>query len=165
MTRDDFYLFWDGPLSQWQPAEFVDQFGHRYNCCEQYMMHQKALVFGDHDTAQKIMLASTPKEQKALGRQIANFNDETWLKFRFPIVWQGNFLRFSQQAAQRRFLLDTSDKVIVEASPYDKIWGVGLPADHPDIIAPDKWPGLNLLGEVLMSVRETFKLGQKRQFK
>lgn len=160
MTDDQFYLFWDGSLSQWQPAGFRDIAGHEYNCCEQYMMHQKALLFKDMLAAKMIMEAPTPKMQKSLGRQIRGFDNKLWEKHRFSIVWQGNFLRFMNNQDQLDFLLSTGDKIIVEASPYDAIWGAGIDMHHPDIKKPEKWPGLNLLGEVHMSLRRVLQSGK-----
>jgi ribA/ribD-fused uncharacterized protein len=156
----DVYLFWDGPLSQWHRATFLDELGQTYNCCEQYMMHRKAMLFGDPLAANMILKASTPKEQKAIGRQIRNFNEKLWCKHRFSIVWQGNFLSFQDNPDRKRFLLSTEKKLIVEASPFDAIWGAGIGSDHPDIYTPENWPGLNLLGEVMMSLRHVFHVGR-----
>jgi hypothetical protein len=118
------------------------------------MMAEKARLFGDEAIRQEILATTHPKQAKALGRQVANFDNDTWVKHRFEIVVQGNKAKFSQHESLRTFLHNTGKRVLVEASPVDKIWGIGLAEDHPDAIAPERWQGLNLLGFALMVVRE-----------
>lgn len=140
-------------LSQWFPARFeVD--GVQYKNTEQYMMAQKAKLFADEDVFQKILQTGNPKEIKALGRLVKNYREELWQQHRFEIVLQGNLAKFSQNSEFKQFLLNTSDKVIVEASPYDKIWGIGLAVDDENAEKPLLWKGLNLLGFALMDVRK-----------
>ncbi|MCQ2469830.1 MAG: NADAR family protein [Ruminococcus sp.] len=140
-------------LSQWFECEFTAD-GVKYHTAEQYMMAQKALLFGDNDVFELIMKADDPKEYKSLGRKIRNFDDKLWNDNRTDIVIKGNIAKFSQNKAMKNFLLDTADKVLVEASPVDCIWGIGLSADAPDASKPEKWRGSNLLGFCLMEVRD-----------
>jgi ribA/ribD-fused uncharacterized protein len=150
---DDLYLFWHHQFGQWGKHEMQDIDGCVYNCCEQYMMAKKALLFSDQDSVAKIMAAETPKEQQALGRRVANFNRELWDRNKFAIVWQGNYLKFSQQRELRERLLATGDKILAEASPVDLIWGIGFAAEDDQALNPANWRGQNLLGKALMSVR------------
>ena len=145
-------------LSQWYPCEFeID--GETYNCAEQYMMAQKAVVFKDSRTLEKILESSDPKQIKALGRQVKNFNDGVWFQYAKNIVIRGNYAKFSQNPELKEFLLKTAPNILVEASPYDKIWGIGLSErDHSQIICnPHNWLGTNLLGCALTEVRDMLK--------
>lgn len=152
--EDRFVFFWDGFLSQWQPCVFeVD--GVTYDCAEQYMMHRKALLFGDRAMADRILSAATPREQKLMGQRVQGFDSTVWEREREGIVFRGNLAKFSQNAGLQKKLLRTGDKTLVEASPHDIIWGIGLAADDPDALDPSKWRGRNLLGQVLMRVRST----------
>ena len=144
-------------LSQWFEASFTVD-GVDYKTAEHYMMAQKAALFGDHLIYQRIIASQVPSEAKKLGREIRNFNNDAWLKHRFDIVVQGNIHKFSQNIRLRNFLLGTSGKVLVEASPADKIWGIGLSSDDNDSENPLKWRGLNLLGFALMKVRKNLTI-------
>jgi len=125
-----------------------------YNCCEQYMMHQKALLFGDYASATQIMKCESPRDQKALGRKVSGFDQHIWDERKFDIVVAGNLLKFRQNMTCQRFLIRTADKILVEASPYDRIWGIGLSEEDARLMDPSEWPGQNLLGKALMLVRE-----------
>ena len=139
-------------LSQWFPAKFeVD--GIAYKNAEQFMMAQKAKLFADDEIFQKILQASHPKEVKALGRLVKNYQEDLWQQHRFEIVVQANLAKFSQNAELKQFLLGTGNRVLVEASPVDKIWGIGLATDDENAEKPLQWKGLNLLGFALMQVR------------
>jgi len=152
-VTDEFVLFWGGPFSQWYDTQFrVD--GIVYNCTEQYMMAQKALYFGDGDSHKKIMSTSSPREQKALGRKVKNFDVEMWRCACEDIVYIGNYAKFTQSTYLEKVLLDTEDRTIVEASPYDKIWGIGLRESDPKAQQPEHWQGQNLLGIAIMKVRD-----------
>jgi ribA/ribD-fused uncharacterized protein len=125
-----FFMFWghaDGSdksfLSQWFPSPFLYD-GRQYSCAEQWMMAEKARVFGDEETRELILAAATPKEMKALGRSIRGFDEERWRRCRERVVMKGTVLKFSQNPPMLQFLLSTSG-VLVEASPYDTIWGIG----------------------------------------
>lgn len=139
-------------LSQWFPASFVVD-GINYPTAEHFMMAEKALLFEDSETLQKILQASHPNEAKKFGRMVQHFKEPVWAKYRFEIVVNGNEAKFAQNPALRQFLLNTHDCILVEASPYDKIWGIGLAADDPQVQNPEAWRGLNLLGFALMEVR------------
>lgn len=140
-------------LSQWYPAPFMLD-GVVYTTAEHYMMAQKALIFNDKDSFDKIIKATHPKQAKDLGRQIKNFNEQIWQEKRLEIVTAGNLAKFSQHADLKVYLLDTGERILVEASPVDKIWGVGLAKDDKCICNPNQWRGLNLLGFALMAVRD-----------
>ena len=118
------------------------------------MMHQKALVFKDVDTANEIMQTTSPVKQKALGRLVKSFDENEWAKHREKIVYDGNYAKFTQNKHLLNVLLDTKGKILVEASPVDTIWGIGLAEDCPYIEDESNWRGLNLLGKVLTQLRE-----------
>ncbi|MYN40048.1 GNAT family N-acetyltransferase [Duganella sp. FT109W] len=139
-------------FSQWFEASFeVD--GIRYLTAEHYMMAEKARLFGDEAARQRVLAATNPGAAKAIGREVLGFDNQRWLAHRWDIVVRANMAKFSQNAALRTFLLDTQDRVLVEASPVDAIWGIGLGADDPRATDPAAWEGLNLLGFALMEVR------------
>lgn len=140
-------------LSQWWPSPFVDN-DIIYLTAEHYMMAKKALLFNDQEIFEKIVTKESPKDVKDLGRQIRNFDAAKWDLHKYEIVKQGNLLKFSQNEALKSFLLQTQSKILVEASPVDAIWGIGLAEDHLDILNPKNWKGLNLLGFALMEVRD-----------
>ncbi len=117
------------------------------------MMASKARLFGDTATLERILGASHPKQAKDLGRSVADFDEEVWLSQRFDLVVAGNLAKFSQHPSLAEFLLGTGQRLLVEASPVDRIWGIGLAADSPDAQRPEHWRGLNLLGFALMQVR------------
>jgi ribA/ribD-fused uncharacterized protein len=140
-------------FSQWYEVAFKDD-SITYSTAEHYMMAQKALLFDDLDCYDKIIKAPNPGAAKAFGRQVKNFNESAWLENRWNIVVKANLLKFSQNLKLKEFLLNTGNRILVEASPVDKIWGVGLAKDNPKIENPNLWKGLNLLGFALMEVRE-----------
>ena len=139
-------------FSQWYPAAF-EVGEHRYATAEHYMMAQKALLFGDEAVFERVLQAAHLKEVKALGRQVRHYQQDVWEAQRFAIVKAANLAKFSQHADLQTFLLATGKQVLVEASPVDKIWGIGWAADHAHATQPQKWQGLNLLGFALMQVR------------
>ena len=140
-------------FSQWYPAVFTVA-GETYPTTEHYMMAEKARLFGDDATRLAILRAGHPDEAKRFGRRITPFNEAQWQAARFDIVVRGNAAKFTQHPALQEFLLGTGSRVLVEASPVDAIWGIGLAADHADAAHPAQWRGLNLLGFALMAVRE-----------
>lgn len=152
--------FWGGIYSQWYKSIFTSHEAstkYTFSTAEQFMMHSKALLFGDKAIAEAILKTNDPKKQKALGRQVKDFNPDVWDAYKFKIVVQGNLLKFSQNESLKTQLLSTGTKVLVEGSPYDKIWGVGLKFDDPRILDENKWQGENLLGKALMEVRDQLK--------
>jgi ribA/ribD-fused uncharacterized protein len=141
-----------GCFSQWWPSSFsVD--GETYASAEHFMMTAKALLFGDAEAADRIRAAPHPRRAKDLGRQVRGFDEQRWVERRFDLVVTGNLAKFGQDPALRDFLLGTGSRVLVEASPVDQVWGIGLAADHEHAASPDHWRGLNLLGFALMEVR------------
>lgn len=154
----DFLFFFhsNNVFSNWYPLKFTCG-NYEFTCVEQYMMWSKAILFGDQDSASKIMKASTPREMKALGRGVKGFREDIWNSYKESIVEKGLFLKFSQNPPELKILLDTKNLILAEASPYDKIWGIGLGVNHPDVHLPTKWPGQNLLGLALMRVRDKLK--------
>ncbi len=144
-------------LSQWYEIAFTVN-NVTYPSTEHYMMAEKARLFNDNTSLHKILAAKHPGEAKTLGRSVAPFDEIIWQEHRFTIALQGNMAKFQQNTELKSFLLTTGNKILVEASPMDSIWGIGLAQDHVDASHPAAWPGLNLLGFVLMKVRETIVL-------
>jgi hypothetical protein len=152
---DEFVFFYGGFLSQWYPTRFqVD--GIEYCTAEQYMMAMKAEYFGDTDVQAKIMATTDPSEQKALGRQVSNFDAEAWDAVSRGYVYKGNMAKFANPEL-KQMLLDTGDRELVEASPYDRIWGIGMSANQPGVTSKCNWKGKNWLGETLTKVRSDIK--------
>jgi ribA/ribD-fused uncharacterized protein len=142
----------DSCFSQWWRSRFVvDQ--QPYSSAEQYMMAGKARLFGDGEVLARMLAADDPGRIKALGRQVRSFDEAIWALARFDIVTIGSVEKFGQDEGLRRYLLSTRDEILVEASPVDRVWGIGLAADHEDARRPGQWPGLNLLGFALMRAR------------
>jgi len=140
-------------LSQWYPAPFeVD--GVRYFTAEHWMMAEKARLFGDERARKEILAVHGPADAKAKGRQVEGFSDAVWDARRFELVVDGSVHKFSQQPALREYLLEkTKGQVLVEASPVDRVWGIGLAQDDPHATKPAQWRGENLLGFALMEAR------------
>lgn len=155
-TTDKFVFFWNGIYSQWYRAPFSIN-GVKFNTCEQYMMYKKALVFGDEAIANRILETEQPDEQKALGKLVKGFDRAIWDQHCFSIVYEGNLAKFTQNPELKEELLATGDRILVEASPYDFIWGIKMGEDNEDIEAPSQWRGLNLLGFAIMTVRNQIK--------
>ncbi|GIL24893.1 NADAR family protein [Actinocatenispora comari] len=142
-----------GCLSQWWPCRFtVDGVG--YASAEHWMMAGKARLFGDGVALERILAARTPAEAKKLGRSVRDFDQQVWESRRFGLVVDGNVAKFGQDPRLREFLLGTGSRVLVEASPYDRIWGIGVSAADERATDPARWPGANLLGFALMRARE-----------
>jgi ribA/ribD-fused uncharacterized protein len=139
-------------LSQWWPARFMIN-GEHFTSTEHYMMAAKARLFGDEETRAEILAATTPAKAKALGRKVRGFDEKVWEENRFEIVVEANAAKFGQNTNLGAFLSVTGDAVLVEASPVDRVWGIGLAADDPRAKRPAEWKGLNLLGFALMRAR------------
>jgi ribA/ribD-fused uncharacterized protein len=140
-------------FSQWYEAPF-EVAGTAYPSAEHYMMAAKAALFGDMQTRGRILATTTPGAAKALGRQVEGFEEEVWARERMRIVVDANLGKFGQDARLADFLIGTGNQVLVEASPVDQVWGIGMAADDPDANHPARWRGLNLLGFALMEVRD-----------
>lgn len=145
-----------GCLSQWWPAEFTVD-GVRYRTAEHYMMAAKARLFGDERAEARILAAGHPGEAKDLGRRVRGFDEARWAAARFDLVVRGNLAKFGGHPELREFLLGTGNRVLVEASPVDRVWGIGLAADDERAERPEHWRGLNLLGFALMEVRRVLR--------
>jgi ribA/ribD-fused uncharacterized protein len=157
--KETFKFFWGGTFSQWAPSKFIID-GVEFNTCEQYMMYKKALMFSDYESAKKIMESSNPRDQKAFGRQVKNFKDDVWVKYCRKIVYDANVAKFTQNPKMFDELIATGEDTLVEASPYDKRWGIGLSADNPFAQDRSTWDGLNWLGEAIQQVREDIRTGK-----
>lgn len=156
MSKEKFHLFWGGIFSQWKLARIYDpSLNMTFNCNEQYMMYKKAELFGDHDAMVGVMNTPVPKQQKAIGRKVKNFNATKWEAVCREIVTYANYLKFSQNRSLLIALLKFDiDICFVEASPFDKIWGIGLEESDPDALDRDKWEGKNWLGEAINDARD-----------
>ncbi|HEY3504279.1 MAG TPA: NADAR family protein [Actinocatenispora sp.] len=141
-----------GCLSQWWPCRFVVD-GDEYRSAEHWMMAAKARLFGDHDTVARILAARTPAEAKKLGRSVQGFDERVWAARRFDLVVEGNVAKFGQDPGLGDFLTATAQRVLAEASPRDRIWGIGMSAKDDRVTDPRQWRGLNLLGFALMEAR------------
>jgi ribA/ribD-fused uncharacterized protein len=141
-----------GCLSQWWPVEFTED-GVTFRSAEHYMMWRKALLFGDEATAARVVGAVHPRDAKKLGRGVAGFDDGVWEAERFSIVVAANRAKFGQHPELATWLAGTSGRVLVEASPTDRVWGIGLAATDERATDPARWRGLNLLGFALMRAR------------
>jgi len=140
-------------FSQWFWSTFVkDEI--TYYTAEHWMMAEKARLFEDEEMLTKILHSATPQEAKANGRKVSGFEDRTWKAHRYDIVMEGNRLKFQQNPSMLEFLLATEDAILVEASPYDRIWGIGMKASAEEIENPYYWQGGNLLGYALMEIRD-----------
>jgi ribA/ribD-fused uncharacterized protein len=167
--RPEYLFFWGHrPLpngevgkscfSQWWVAPFKVG-GIDYPTAEHFMMAEKARLFGDEDARAQILKAQSPKDAKELGRKVKHFDEEVWGEARFRLVVDGNLAKFSQNPELGKYLSGTGEKVLVEASPADRIWGIGLAADDERATNPEQWRGLNLLGFALMEVRRRLQGG------
>lgn len=155
MRQTDKFVFFFGKedvFSNWHPAGFEYK-GVNFNCVEQFMMYSKAMLFDDKEAAQKILSANDPKTQKAIGRTVRGFDEATWDAKCTSIVVVGCREKFRQNLSCYKALVQTGNKTLVEASPYDRIWGIGLGQNDPSAEYPEKWKGLNKLGKALEVTR------------
>lgn len=155
----DMVLFWKPPavFCQWTKSIFeMDR--TTYCCAEQFMMAEKARVFRDRVTESAILATEDPAEHQKLGRQVRGFSAYRWEQVRFDIVVKANLAKFQQNPDMLETLLETETRTLVEASPRDTIWGIGLSASDADAYEPSRWKGRNLLGKALMEVRALVKL-------
>ncbi|PIF43841.1 hypothetical protein CLU96_0757 [Chryseobacterium sp. 52] len=161
----EFLFFWGHTVkdeitkscfSQWFPIQFEEN-GTIYKTAEHYMMAGKARLFNDQEILQQVLKSETPNEVKSLGRKVKNFDPKLWDEHKYEIVNRANLLKFSQNLKFQNFLLSTDDKILVEASPYDKIWGIGMLETDSRAQNPLLWEGENLLGFALMEVRDELR--------
>lgn len=158
MEKFTFFYRTESPFSQWHPADF-EIGGVHYNCAEQYMMYRKAILFGDMEAAGKIQSALTPREQKEHGRHVRSFDKTLWEAHCKQFVYEANHAKFTQNPHLLKMLLATKGTTLVEASPTDRIWGVGLEEHDPRIKSRATWRGSNWLGEILTKLREDLLAG------
>lgn len=153
----EYVFFWTGKdvFSNFYFYQFKYE-GRNFHTSEQAIMYAKAVLFKDYEIAKKILNENNPNQCKKLGRQVKNFDENVWVKNREVIYKSVLIAKFSQPELKVK-LLQTGDKIMVEASPFDKIWGVGLREDDDKILDSKNWKGLNLLGKVLMEVRNKIK--------
>lgn len=159
--NEDYVFFYGSCYSQWASYPIVID-DITYNCNEQFMMSEKARLFNDDDSLSAIMKARHPSIQKALGKKVKNFDKDEWEKIAKDVVFKANYAKFTQHPELTVKLLKTGDKIIVEASPTDCIWGVGLAVDDELVLDPKNWRGTNWLGECIMKVREQLKKEQDK---
>lgn len=157
--NEKFTFFWHGPFSQWYMSDFVVR-GVKYNCAEQFMMCGKARLFEDWNSFGQILQLTDPKQMKILGRGIKGFEKSYWEIHARGIVYEGNKAKFEQNKSLYDLLMAT-EGCLVEASPYDKIWGIGLAANDPRALNRAEWLGTNWLGEELTLLREDLLNGKK----
>lgn len=162
-TEVKYYFFWGHTpkipgtvdkscLSQWFPASFKVE-GIVYPTAEHWMMAEKARLFKDEEALEKILNSDKPGTAKALGREVRNFDKAVWDAKAYHIVVEGNMHKFAQNTAMKDFLFTTGNKIIVEASPRDRIWGIGLGQERA-AEGPHVWQGKNWLGFALMEARD-----------
>lgn len=162
--NDDYVFFTKSFLSQWygafkgQSSQFeFSIFGAvnvNFNCAEQAMMWSKAMLFGDYEIAEQIINEKHPSAQKDLGRQVRGFQQEVWDEIKFDLICEINNCKFLCNQDLGNKLVDTGKRKLVEAAPWDKVWGIGMGVDDPNILDESKWKGQNLLGKALMIVRQ-----------
>lgn len=159
MENNNYTFFWktDSVFSNWHPSVFTHE-GITFNCSEQFMMYHKAKLFNDTEIMKKIMQTNSPKKQKELGRQVRNFNSEEWSKKCINIMKSGLKNKFQQNPEMLKKLFDTGNSIIVEASPFDRIWGIGYDSDNA-IDNINNW-GQNLLGKLLTDLRNDLLNGK-----
>ena len=156
MVKNNMVLFWGGTYSQWFPSDFIID-GIKYVTAEQYMMAKKAQLFGDGEAYLQIMSSKNPSDQKQIGRGVEGFDKNIWEKVCRKFVYDGNYAKFTQNPDMKEELMATGDMEIVEASPHDKIWGIGLHETDPRAWDKATWQGTNWLGEAIMQVRKKLR--------
>ncbi|MGW0084512.1 NADAR family protein [Streptomyces sp. NPDC003393] len=143
-------------LSQWWPSPFTVD-GVTYATAEHWMMAGKARLFRDAEAVRRALAAGHPAQAKKAGRLVRGFDEDLWARERFRIVVEGSVHKFAAHPELREFLLGTGERVLVEASPVDRVWGIGLAADDEAAADPERWRGANLLGFALMEARDRLR--------
>ncbi|MBB1509960.1 NADAR family protein [Tessaracoccus sp. MC1756] len=142
----------NGCLSEHYPAPFESD-GELFRTVEHYIAWRKATLFGDKHSAQRVLRAEAPTTARAIGRTVRPFNDEVWKSHRFDVAVAANVAKFAADPQLADHLRSTGRSVLVNASPIDRVWGIGLSADDPAAQDPTRWPGLNIQGFALMEAR------------
>ena len=135
--------------------------GCYYNCAEQFMMAEKARLFGDNEALKAILQAKDPKEHQAIGRRVHDFDQIRWDNAKEEIVKRGNEAKFGQNEHLLKLLLATVGTRLVEANPNDQVWGIGLADNHPDALDPKRWRGQNKLGDILTELRDRLSVASQ----
>ncbi len=156
MKTNNFEFFWGGVFSNFHPSEITID-GVKYFCVEQYFMAMKAVYFGDFETHKLIMKSTDPKTSKKLGRKVKNFDSDEWMKVCQDFMYKGCFAKFTQNKDLKDKLLNTGTKILVEASPFDSIWGIKLDASDPRSQNEETWQGTNWLGKILTKIKNELK--------
>ncbi|MBK3779842.1 NADAR family protein [Paraburkholderia aspalathi] len=161
-TTETMVLFWRTAdiYSNWHLAAFAER-GRSFSSTEQYMMWAKAVRFGCYVLAAKMLAVHKVKKLKEMGRDVTGYNEEAWERERMPMMVRACWLKFTQNPAMRDELLATGERILVEASPDDKIWGILLGEDDPRALDEKQWLGRNLLGYALMDVRRLIRAGEE----
>lgn len=155
-VTDNLVLFWGSWPSNWTIAPMqID--GQEYNSVEQWMMSEKARLFGDEATRRKILRTPHPMSQKKLGRDVRGYDDRKWKRARFPVVLRGTVEKYAQHPSLEKLILGTGYRLFVEASPDDDVWGIGLGIDDPRALTPTEWLGENLLGQCITTARSVLR--------
>jgi len=155
-VTDTHIFFWGEEFSNWYDC-VINYKGHVFDNTEQIFMWEKAMFFKDTETAGRILKVGNPSMAKKLGRQVKNFDSVLWLLPSYQFMVDANVEKFTQNEYLKKKLLETGTKMLVEASPYDTIWGIGLGEADDAILDEKNWKGLNLLGKALMDVRNIIK--------
>lgn len=153
---DTHLYFLRGVLSNFEKC-YIKYKGHLFATTEQAFMWEKAIFFNDHESASKILKEENPAKAKKLGREVKNFDDSKWSKVCYEVMYKINFEKYFQNTRLKNILLNTGDKMIIEANPKDTRWGIGLSAEDDRVLDESQWQGENLLGKVLMEVRKELK--------
>lgn len=154
--RDGYALFWSQWPSNWERSAFTLD-GVTYNCVEQYMMAEKARLFGDTRALARIMASPDPSDQKRFGREVLGYDEQSWAKVRYGVVLRATVAKYKQNPHLLKLLLATGNLTFVEASPEDLVWGIGMKSDHTHATNPDRWRGQNLLGKAVTEAREILR--------
>ena len=153
---DTHLYFLRGVLSNFEKC-YIKYKGHLFATTEQAFMWEKAIFFNDHESASKILREENPAKAKKLGREVKNFDDSKWSKVCYEIMYLINYEKYFQNTRLKNILLNTGDKMIIEANPKDTRWGIGLSAEDDRVLDESQWQGENLLGKVLMELRKDLK--------
>ncbi len=156
---EKFTFFYGGEFSQWYNSPMTVK-GVFFNCAEQAMMMEKAILFNDNEACNKIMKTDDPVKQKFIGRHVKGFDKKVWESVAREIVYYNNLCKFTQNPKLLKVLLDTVGTTLVEVSPTDKIWGIGLAEYNPRALVKKYWKGLNWLGMEITRVRDNIMTGR-----
>lgn len=158
-VTDTHIYFWGTFLSNFIPNDLqIDYMGHKFNTSEQLYMYIKAKSFNDHEKAHEIVTkGQAPKDAKRMGREVIGYDEKVWSTYREDAMYRAIYNKFTQYPELKKQLLDTGDKILVEGTPMDPIWGVMIKWDDDRILNEKNWKGQNLLGKVLMRVRDNIK--------